>query len=144
MKKFAPDLLSELRVLINEDYIVKFLLEETRDGKVRWAQIEEGGYWAAVNGVRIVLGSSQCLFGQRLHLRLEFDDATTQILEPRLSGPLRQRHRDESEEQLANDLLALAQEVQWQQVRREVLSESTSVRQAIYRRMLFADGADGD
>lgn len=129
-------------MLISEDYVVKFLLQETQASHIRWAQNEDGsGYWAGVNGVKVFLGSSHTLEGPRLFLKLEHDDETANILEPNKQGLLRQRYRDTIDDQIASDLTNLVQEVQYQLARSETFRDSTSARQSIYRRLLFADGA---
>jgi len=127
---------------VTELCLIRFLMQSTEDAQntLHWRGGKSSEFRAELNGVRLGLFHVHSLDGSRLCLRLTNGDDRTYIEEPRRVSQ-GGRYRTEEERSLAESMQALADCVARQCADRSTRAWDLrdSIREAIYRRVLFGE-----
>lgn len=129
---------------ISDEYLVSYLLQETRRETVRWrcARDEGGvGYTARMNGVLLKLERIESTTESRLWLRLESEEGSALVPEPLGRGLWGRRYGSDTERALADCLQRLEQAVAAQSRRRAQAAADPARREALFRRIVMAGPA---
>lgn len=129
---------------ISAEYVVSYLLQETRAERLLWDRIsgqEFDGYAAQLNGVALRFTRIDSSTESRLWLKVESEEGCTFVAEPRGFGLWGRRYRTAEEETLARLLTELEKSVSGRSSRQAAEETDPTLRQQLFRRILFADPA---
>ena len=127
---------------ISEEYLVSYLLQETQSRLILWHRSAEDnfdGFLARLNGVRLRLARIDSTTESRLWLHLESDEGSALIPEPRGFGLWGRKYRSDSERAIAELMIRLEVAVTVQNHGQAGSSDTSEQRQAVFRRLIFAD-----
>ncbi len=125
---------------ISEEYLVSYLLQETRRGRLRWRRCSEedfSGYQARHNGVLLRLARIDSTTESRLWMQLESDEGSALISEPRGFGLWGKRYRTEAERSMAEVMTRLEAAIHENTNPRTAAEADPNLRQLLFRRLLF-------
>lgn len=131
---------------ITEEYLVSYLLHETKERRLRWRKrtVDDfDGYQARLNGVTLRLARIETTTESRLWMQLDSEEGAALISEPRGFGLWGRRHRTEAERMMAESMINLESAV-IEQTKPAAKSEADpNLRQALFRRLLFNGSMTG-
>jgi hypothetical protein len=127
---------------VSDLYVVQYLLDSTRpaNNPLTWQQDDSGAWHAEVNGVSLTLFHTHTMGWSGLCLSFKgVEDAVAYIEEPRPSSFFGRHYRHSDDLRLAESIQALADAVSSQCVQRKTRAWDLrdSLREALYRRVLF-------
>jgi hypothetical protein len=129
---------------VSDLYLVQYLIQSSqqRDHSLDWFETEASEFCAELNGVHLNLFPAHSSDSVRLCLKISSGAHRTFIQEPRNIGYLSVRYQTENDRTLADALHMLARTVAAQCSRRrtEELRLRDSIREELYRRLLFGNG----
>ena len=131
---------------ISDNYIVQYLLQETRynGATIVWREKGSDGYSTCIRGMRIELESIYNRTGSRLCLTISCTPDRICISEPLNIGLFREKYRTEEERHLAELMNELACSVgqQCEKRRRKSVAGDEDIRQTVYRHLIDAVPTD--
>ncbi|MBN9662740.1 MAG: hypothetical protein J0H49_31365 [Acidobacteria bacterium] len=132
---------------VSDLYVAQFLLDATQAAQppLEW-QLEDGGVYSAhLNGVRLSLFHARTMGWSGLCLSFSRGDEVAHIEEPRPVALFGRKFRNEDEERLAGALKELARAISSQCHLRKMRAWDLrdSIRESLYRRILFPDADRG-
>jgi hypothetical protein len=132
---------------VSDLYVAQFLLDATQTSQapLEWQADEGGSYCAHLNGVRLNLFHSRTMGWSGLCLSFSRGDEVAYIEEPRPVALFGRKFRSDDEERLADALKELARSVSTQCHARKLRAWDLrdSIRESLYRRILFPDADRG-
>ena len=132
---------------ISESYVVEYLLQGTASAPpdIVWQEQdnEASGYRAQIGDVKVELSYASFRGGSRLLLRFHHAQDDVDVHEPEGRGWMGKKHSNEEDRSLARKLRSLMQAAALQCQRRRVWAQenATSVRERVFRHLLFNESS---
>lgn len=128
---------------VSDLYVAQYLLEATQavESPLAWLADEAGSYSTHLNGVKLSLFHARTLGWTGLCLSLSRGEEVTRIDEPRPVALFGRKFRTDDEKRLSEAMQELDRAVagQCQARRKRAWTLRESIRESLYRQILFPD-----
>jgi hypothetical protein len=132
---------------LSELYVLQYLVQSTESPRdpLCWQELEGGGYWAEISGVRVELNEDQGVSVGRLYITFSNGPEQVIVTEPRSPGLFSTKYKDEDQRHLAELMRMLSRLITTQCARRRIhsIEHSEELRQEIFHRLVFGTAANG-
>lgn len=122
---------------VSDQYVVEYLLQQTRGGDLRWRRNEVGYFVTAVNGVDLSLYTLPGSTGTRVALEFSLRGWKTSVVEPFASGFLTRHYKTEDDRRLAATIQFLWAECSRLCAAEEDARDRHEEKQVIFGRLLL-------
>ncbi len=132
---------------LSELYVMQYLVQSTESARdpLCWHELERGGYWTELSGVRVEVHENHGPTCGLLYITFSNGLEEVTISEPRSGRLFGSRYDNEDQRSLAESMRLLGRRITQQCTRRRIhsIEHSDELQQKIFQRLVFGAALNG-